>query len=85
MCCMQPGYSLSLSIPEDDRWYDDKVDVLERNGLAASSAFNLLPGQPPSEEMMGFMRLMQLSGEQLGFGVQVRHPDHLMCLGKFAF
>jgi len=58
----QPGYSLSLSIPEDDRWYDDKVDVLERNGLAASSAFNLLPGQPPSEEMMGFMRLMQLSG-----------------------
>eukprot|EP00878_Enallax_costatus_P025987 GHUV01027854.1.p1 GENE.GHUV01027854.1~~GHUV01027854.1.p1 ORF type:complete len:212 (+),score=73.42 GHUV01027854.1:1025-1660(+) len=56
------GYSLTLSLPEDDRYYADKLDILERNGLSGSSSFIIMRGQEPPMEMMGFLRLMQLSG-----------------------
>ncbi|WIA29476.1 hypothetical protein OEZ86_011977 [Tetradesmus obliquus] len=56
------GYSLTLTLPEDDRYFADKADILERNGLGASATFGLVRGQEPSLEMMGFLRLMQLSG-----------------------
>eukprot|EP00882_Tetradesmus_deserticola_P024104 GHRQ01026330.1.p1 GENE.GHRQ01026330.1~~GHRQ01026330.1.p1 ORF type:complete len:451 (+),score=161.10 GHRQ01026330.1:119-1471(+) len=56
------GYSLTLTLPEDDRYYADKLDILERNGLGGSASFSLLRGEEPAPEMMGFLRLMQLSG-----------------------
>lgn len=59
----QGGYSLTLTLPESDRYYADKLDVLERNGLSSSSTFTITRGQEPPDEMMGFLRLMQLSGE----------------------
>jgi len=59
----QGGYSLTLTLPESDRYYADKLDILERNGLSASATFNIVRGQDPSDEMMGFLRLMQLQGE----------------------
>jgi [ribulose-bisphosphate carboxylase]-lysine N-methyltransferase len=50
---------------------DDKTDILERNGLAAAASFVLRRGEPPSEEMMGFLRLMQLSGGRGEWGLGV--------------
>lgn len=64
----QGGYSLTLTLPEEDRYYGEKLDVLERNGLGASSTFALVRGQEPPEEMMAFLRLMQLSGERHELG-----------------
>ncbi|MEW5304886.1 MAG: hypothetical protein WDW36_007463 [Sanguina aurantia] len=58
----RPGYSLVLTMPATDRYYDDKIDILELNGLSASQAFTLLPEQQPPLDMMAFLRLMQLSG-----------------------
>lgn len=60
----QGGYSLTLTIPESDRYYDDKCDILERNvGLGPTATFNIVRGEDPPQEMMAFLRLMQLQGE----------------------
>jgi [ribulose-bisphosphate carboxylase]-lysine N-methyltransferase len=58
---------LTLTLPESDRYFDDKLDILERNGLGVSATFNCVRGEDPPEEMMGFLRLMQLQGERRGF------------------
>jgi hypothetical protein len=55
-----------LTLPESDRYFDDKLDILERNGLGASATFNIVRGEDPPYEMMGFLRLMQLQGEGNG-------------------
>ena len=59
---MQGGFLLSLDLSEEDRFYDDKADVLESNGLAESSSFILRPNEEPSEQLLGFLRLLNLSG-----------------------
>jgi hypothetical protein len=64
-CDVQGGYSLTLTLPEDDRYFADKLDILERNGLGASASFSLVRGQEPTPEMMGVLRLMQLNGRCL--------------------
>lgn len=65
LCCLQGGYALTLTLPESDRYFDDKLDILERNGLGSSATFNIVRGEDPPVEMMGFLRLMQLQGEQM--------------------
>lgn len=62
-------------MPTTDRYYDDKIDILELNGLSASQAFTLLPEQQPPLDMMAFLRLMQLSGG--GTQGAVRGPPHV--------
>ena len=59
---MQPGFVLTLALPEADKLYDDKADTLDINGLGESHAFTLHPGQQPSTEMLAFLRLMNLGG-----------------------
>ena len=59
---LQGGFLLSLDLSEEDRFYDDKADVLESNGLAESSSFILRPNEEPSEQLLGFLRLLNLSG-----------------------
>ena len=59
---LQGGFLLSLDLSEEDRFYDDKADVLEMNGLAESSSFILRPTEEPSEQLLGFLRLLNLSG-----------------------
>lgn len=54
---------MTLTLPESDRYFDDKLDILERNGLGSSATFNIVRGEDPPVEMMGFLRLMQLQGE----------------------
>jgi hypothetical protein len=58
----QGGYTLTLTLPESDRYFDDKADILERAGLGTSASFSIMRGQEPPREMMGFLRLMQLQG-----------------------
>ncbi|CAG9460450.1 unnamed protein product [Pedinophyceae sp. YPF-701] len=56
------GVSLTLELPGDDKMFDDKIDTLEINGFDQAVAFELLPRQPPSEDMLAFLRLVSLSG-----------------------
>lgn len=56
------GYQLTLNLPEADRNLDDKLDILETNGMNDSMTFTLSPSGSPSEDMLAFLRLMQLGG-----------------------
>ncbi|GLI66288.1 hypothetical protein VaNZ11_010049 [Volvox africanus] len=58
----KPGYSLTLTMPSSDRFIDDKLDILESNGLRQSMTYNLTPDEQPTTEMLAFLRLMQLKG-----------------------
>jgi hypothetical protein len=60
---IQGGYALTLTLPESDRYYDDKLDILERNGLGPSATFNIIRGEDPPMELMAFVRLLQLQSE----------------------
>eukprot|EP00238_Polyblepharides_amylifera_P015097 CAMPEP_0196582864 /NCGR_PEP_ID=MMETSP1081-20130531/41028_1 /TAXON_ID=36882 /ORGANISM="Pyramimonas amylifera, Strain CCMP720" /LENGTH=476 /DNA_ID=CAMNT_0041903577 /DNA_START=158 /DNA_END=1588 /DNA_ORIENTATION=- len=57
------AYLLSLSIPEGDTNFDDKVDVAEVSGLGESWQFALVGGVEPQPEFLTFLRLVQLQGE----------------------
>ncbi|KAG2485714.1 hypothetical protein HYH03_015598 [Edaphochlamys debaryana] len=56
----KPGYSLTLTLPNTDRFLDDKLDILETNGLSTTMTYPLTPSQQPGQEMMAFLRLFQL-------------------------
>lgn len=55
------GFQLTLSLDEDDPNYDDKLDVLEAEGLGGSATFHLSGGAPP-DAMLPFLRLVNLAG-----------------------
>ncbi len=59
---VQGGFILSLALPEDDKYYDDKADILELNGLSEAASFVLRANEEPSEQLLGFLRLLNLSG-----------------------
>lgn len=63
--CWQAGFMLPLALPEGDACYDDKADIAELNGLQDSADFVLHPDQPPTNELMAFLRLVNISGDQL--------------------
>lgn len=52
----QPGFLLQLSIPADDRFADDKNDVLEVAGVPAAPDFRLRVAAPPPEDLKTFLR-----------------------------
>lgn len=54
--------SLALEISPDDRFVDDKADILEMNGLECSMQFELMRGQGPPDVMTTFLRLTSLAG-----------------------
>ena len=58
-----PGYSLTLSIPEDDVNCFDKLDVLEVAGLSESPTFTLRPYSDPDRELRTFLRLLNCQGQ----------------------
>ena len=53
-------FAITLVLPEDDRFYDDKIDILEMNGLEGCSEFILQTGAPPPDTMMAMLRLINL-------------------------
>jgi hypothetical protein len=60
----QGGYLLTLSLPgeEEDSLHFDKLDSLELQELKESEDFILRSGKAPSDDMMAFLRLMNISG-----------------------
>jgi [ribulose-bisphosphate carboxylase]-lysine N-methyltransferase len=58
----QPGYLLQLSVPEDDRFVDDKLDVLEVSRTPTSPQYALRPGASPPPQLRTFLRLLNLGG-----------------------
>jgi [ribulose-bisphosphate carboxylase]-lysine N-methyltransferase len=58
-----PGYSLTLSIPEDDPNVYDKLDVLDVAGLSETPSFVLRPYSDPDPELRTFLRLLNCQGQ----------------------
>ncbi|CAM9342463.1 unnamed protein product [Ectocarpus sp. 4 AP-2014] len=54
---------LEFSIPEDDKFFDDKEDILESAGLRTSSTFDLTAVGLPDAELVRFLRLLCVSGD----------------------
>lgn len=61
--CMQAGFLIPLSIADGDACYDDKADIAELNGLQETTDFALHPDKPPTNELMAFLRLVNVSGK----------------------
>ena len=59
---LQAGYLLSLPLPPDDSNFDDKLDILEINGLSESNDYLLFPNRAPPEELMALLRLINMRG-----------------------
>ncbi|GMH34132.1 hypothetical protein BSKO_01966 [Bryopsis sp. KO-2023] len=57
------GYSLTMKIPENDSCLDDKLDILELQGMGESVTFELVADVPPAPEFLGFLRLLNCSGD----------------------
>ena len=53
---------MNLELPPDGRFFDDKADILEQAGLTTDAQFTLLADREPSEALLGFLRLLNLSG-----------------------
>ncbi|GAX73313.1 hypothetical protein CEUSTIGMA_g767.t1 [Chlamydomonas eustigma] len=58
------GYSLNLEMSSASALgnVDDKLDILELNGMSGSATFKITPDAQPGANMLGFLRLMQLKG-----------------------
>lgn len=55
--------ALSLEVARDDRFFDDKADILELNDFLPSMQFDIALNQGgPPDEMLTFLRLSALSG-----------------------
>jgi len=56
-----PGtFAITLVLPEEDKFFDDKIDILELNGLQVENEFILQRGSPPPETMLAVLRLINL-------------------------
>lgn len=58
----QPGFLLPLELPEEDRNFDDKADIVELNGLSIAEQFTLSSQEDPSTELLAYLRLLNLRG-----------------------
>ena len=57
-----PSFALTIALPEDDPFYDDKADILEINGEPLGREHILRGDLPPSETMLATLRLLNLGG-----------------------
>lgn len=55
-------FALTLTLPEDDRFFDDKIDILEQAGLSASNEFILSSGAPAPNGLLAMLRLVNIQG-----------------------
>lgn len=56
------SFALTITLPEDDRFFDDKIDVLEQEGLQASNEFVVRAGDGLPPNLLGTLRLVNLQG-----------------------
>jgi [ribulose-bisphosphate carboxylase]-lysine N-methyltransferase len=57
-----PAFALTISLPSDDRFFDDKFDVLETNGYPQAAEFALGRDGRPPPGMLAVLRLVNLAG-----------------------
>lgn len=69
----QPGFLLPLELPEEDRNFDDKADIVELNGLSVSEQFTLSSQEDPSTELLAYLRLLNLRGKLSRWCLLSRH------------
>ena len=62
MRMLQAGFLLPLELPEEDRNFDDKADIVEINGLNVSQQFTLSVQEDPSTDLLAYLRLTNLRG-----------------------
>lgn len=53
-------FALTITLPAEDRFFDDKVDILEQAGMQDSMEFVLSVGSPAPDGMLGMLRLINL-------------------------
>ena len=59
---VRDSFMLTLEIPESDRFYGDKLDIAELNGLDTTVYFDLIYGEGLPENMLPYLRLIALNG-----------------------
>lgn len=59
---VRDSFILTLELSESDRFFGDKIDIAEYNGLGATVYFDLIYEQGIPENMLPFLRLVALSG-----------------------
>lgn len=58
-----PGsFALTVTLPEEERFYDDKIDILEQAGYQESNQFVLSAGSSPPPALLANLRLVNLQG-----------------------
>lgn len=58
-----PGtFALTVTLPSDDKFFDDKIDILEQAGLQQSNEFIVRSASPPPEDMIAALRLVNIQG-----------------------
>eukprot|EP00667_Euglena_gracilis_P006783 EG_transcript_6853 len=58
----QYAYTFQLSVPEDTKFRDDKLDVLDLAGLGEGPAFTVVAGEEPPPPLLAVLRLLALQG-----------------------
>lgn len=56
------SFMLTLELSESDRFFGDKIDIAELNGLGSTVYFDLVHEQGIPDNMLPFLRLIALSG-----------------------
>ena len=64
-CALQAGFTLTLELPPKDRFFDDKADILDINGFQESQEFVLRADEEPPEDLLAYLRIVNLSGARL--------------------
>ncbi|MCO5554003.1 hypothetical protein L7F22_007529 [Adiantum nelumboides] len=59
---VRDSFMLTLEISEADRFFDDKIDIAELNGLSSTVYFDLIHEQELPDNMLPFLRLVALGG-----------------------
>ncbi|CAM9930891.1 unnamed protein product [Ascophyllum nodosum] len=54
---------LEFTIPDDDKFFDDKEDILEQQGLGTTRTFDLTAAGFPDSELIRFLRLSFVGGQ----------------------
>ncbi|KAG7667185.1 putative [Fructose-bisphosphate aldolase]-lysine N-methyltransferase, chloroplastic [Nannochloris sp. 'desiccata'] len=56
------SFALTITLPEEDRFFDDKIDILELNGLQQANEFVVRAAGGAPESLLPTLRLVNIQG-----------------------
>jgi [ribulose-bisphosphate carboxylase]-lysine N-methyltransferase len=56
------SFALTITLPEEDRFFDDKIDILELNGLQQANEFVIRAAGGAPEALLPTLRLVNIQG-----------------------